>query len=77
MQTFVGKVMSLFFNNLSGFVIAFLPRNKRHLISWMQSPSSVISEPKKIKSVSSFSPSISYEVMKPDAMILVFSNVEF
>ena len=69
--------MSLFFNNLSGFVIAFLPRNKHHLISWMQSPSSVISEPKKIKSVSSFSPSISYEVMEPDAMILVFSNVEF
>ena len=77
METFVGKVMSLFFNNLSRFVIAFLPRNKCHLISWMQSPSSVILEPKKIKSVSCFPPSISYEVMEPDAMILVFLKLSF
>ena len=50
-QTFVGKVMSLLFNTLSRFVIAFLPRSKHLLISWLQSPSAVILEPKKIKSV--------------------------
>ena len=72
--TFVGKVMSLLFNMLSRLVIAFLPRSKCLLISWLQSPSAVILEPKKIKSdtVSTVSPSISYEVMGPDAMILVF-----
>ena len=71
--TFVGKVMSLLFNMLSRFVI-FLPRSKRLLISWLQSSSAVILEPKKIKSdtVSPVSPSISHEVMGPDAMILVF-----
>ena len=73
-QTFVGKVMSLLFNMLSRLVIAFLPRSKRLLISWLQSPSGVILEPQKIKSdtVSTVSPSISHEVMGPDAMILVF-----
>ena len=72
--TFVGKVMSLLFNTLSGFVIAFLPRSKRLLISWLQAPSAVIVKPKKIKSVtvSIVSPSICHEVMGPDAMILVF-----
>ena len=76
--TFVGKVMSLLFNLLSRLVIIFLPRSKRLLISWPQSPSAVILEPKKIKSdtVSTVSPSISHEVMGPDAMILVFLNVE-
>ena len=71
---FVGKVMSLLFNMLSRLVIAFLPRSKRLLISWLQSPSAVILEPKKIKSlsVSIVSPSICHEVMGPDAMILVF-----
>ena len=73
-QTFVIKVMSLVFNMLSRLVIAFLPRNKRLLISWLQSPSAVILEPPKVKSVtvSIVSPSICYEVMGPDAMILVF-----
>ena len=72
--TFVGKVMSLLFNMLSRLVITFLPRTKRLLISWLQSPSVVILEPPKIKSliVSIVSPSICYEVMGPDAMILVF-----
>ena len=72
--TFVGKIMSLLFNMLSRLVIAFLPRSKRLLISWLQSPSTVILEPKKIKSVtvSIVSPSICHEVMGPDAMILVF-----
>ena len=72
-QTFVGKVISLLFNILSRLVITFLPRSKRLLISWPQSPSAVILEPKKIKSdtVSTVSPSISHEVMGPDAMILV------
>ena len=72
--TFVGKVTSLFFNALSRFVIAFLPRSKHLLISWLQSPSAVILEPKKIKSVtvSIVSPSICHEVMELDAMILVF-----
>ena len=65
-QTFFGKVMSLFFNMLSRFVIAFLPRSKRLLISWLQSPSAVILEPKKIKSltVSIVSPSICHEVIR-------------
>ena len=73
-RTFVGKVMSLLFNMLSKLVIAFLPRSKRLLISWLQSSSAVILESKKIKSdtVSTVSPSICYEVMGPDAMILVF-----
>ena len=73
-QTFVSKVMSLLYNMLSRFVIAFLPRSKRLLISWLQSPSAVILEPKKIKSVtvSIVSPSICHEVMGPGAMILVF-----
>ena len=73
-QTFVGKVMSLFFNMLSRLLITFLPRSKRLLISWLQSPSAVILEPRKIKSVSisTVSPSICHEVMGPDAMILVF-----
>ena len=72
--TFVVKVMSLFFNMLSRLVITFLPRSKRLLISWLQSPSAVIWEPKRIKSatVSTVSPSICHEVMGPDAMILVF-----
>ena len=66
--------MSLFFNMLSRLVIAFLLRSKRLLISWLQSQSAKILEPKKIKSltVSIVSPSICYEVMGPDAMILVF-----
>ena len=72
--TFVSKVMSLLFNMLSRVVIAFLPRSKYVLISWLQSLSAVILEPKKIKSVtvSIFSPSICHEVMGLDAMILVF-----
>ena len=73
-RTFVGKVMSLLFNMLSRLVITFLPRSKRLLISWLQSSSAVIVEPRKIKSatVSTVSPSICYEVMGLDAMILVF-----
>ena len=67
--TFVGKVISQVFNMLSRFVIAFLPRSKHLLISWLQSPSAVISEPKKIKLISVSTPSISYEVMGTDAMI--------
>ena len=69
-QTIVGKVMSLLFNMLSRFVIAFLPRNKHLLISWLQSPSTVILEPKKIKSVtvSTFSPCVFREVMEPGAI---------
>ena len=72
--TFVGKVMSLIFNMLSKLIITFLPRSKCLLISWLQSPSAVILEPEKIKSVtvSTVSPSISHEVMGLDAMILVF-----
>ena len=72
--TFVGKVMSLLLNMLSRFVITFLPRSKRLLISWLQSPSAVILEPRKIKSatVSTVSPSICHEVMGLDAMIFVF-----
>ena len=71
---FVSKVMSLLFNMLSRLVITFLPRSKHLLISWLQSPSEVILEAKKVKSVtvSTVSPSICHEVMKPDAMILVF-----
>ena len=73
-QTSVGKVMSLLFNMLSRLVIAFLPRSKRLLILWLQSPFAVILEPKKIKSLTvyTFSPSICCEVMGPYAMILVF-----
>ena len=73
-QTFVGKVMSLLFNMLPRLVIAFLPRSKHLLISWLQSPSAVILEPQKIKTVtvSIVSPSISHEVMGPGAMILLF-----
>ena len=71
--TFAGKIMSLLFNMLSRFVIDFLPRSKRLLISWLQSPSAVILEPKKIQSVtvSIVSPSICHEVMGPDVMIFV------
>ena len=73
-QTFVGKVMSLLFTMLSRLVIAFLTRSKHLLISWLQSPSAVILEPEKTKSVTVFivSPSICHGVMGPDAMILVF-----
>ena len=77
--TFVGKVMSLLFNMLSRFIIAFLPKSKHLLISWLQSPSAVILEPKKRKSftVSTVSPSICHEVMGPYAMILVFWMLSF
>ena len=70
-QTFVGKVMCPLFNKLSRLVITFLPRSKRLLTSWLQSPSAVILEPPKIKSatVSTVSPSICHEVLEPDAMI--------
>ena len=73
-ETFVGKVMSLPLNTLSRFIMAFLPRSKHLLISWLQSPSAVILEPMKIKSltVSIVFPSICHEVMGPDATILVF-----
>ena len=73
-RTFVSKVMSLLLNVLSRLVIAFLPRSKRLLVSWLQSPSAVILEPRKIKSVTVpiVSPSICHEVMGPDAMIFVF-----
>ena len=79
-QTFVGKVMSMLFNMLSRWVITFLPRSKRLLISWLQSPSAVILEPPKIKyvTVSIVSPSICHEVMGPDDIHdLSFLNVEF
>ena len=77
--TFVGKVMSLFFNMLSRLVIIFLPRSKRLLISWLQSPSAVILEHKKIKSVtvSTVPPYICHEVMGPGAMIFVFWVLSF
>ena len=77
--TFVDKVMSLLFNMLSRSVITFLPKSKRLLISWLQSPSAVILEPRKIKSatVSTVSPSICHKVMGPDAMILVFGMLSF
>ena len=73
-QTFVGKVMSLLLNMLCRFVIIFLPRSEHLLISWLQSPSAVILEPKKITSftISIVSPSICHEMMELDAMILVF-----
>ena len=73
-QTFVDKVMSLLFNMMSRLVITFLPRTKRLLISWLQSQSAVILEPRKINSatVSTVSPSIYHEVMGPESMILVF-----
>ena len=71
-QTFVGKVVSLLFNMLSRLVIAFLPRSKCLSISWLQSQSAVILEPKNINTVSTVSPSICHEVMGLDAMILVF-----
>ena len=73
-QTFVGKAMSLLFNMLSRLVITFLPRSKHLFISWLQSPSAVILEPKKIKSasVSTVYPFIIHEGKEPDAMILVF-----
>ena len=73
-RTYVGKVMSLRFNMLSRLVITFLPRSKRLLISWLQSPSAVILEPRKIQSdtVSTVSQSIYHEVMGPDAIIFVF-----
>ena len=78
-QTFVGKVISLFFNMLSSLAISFLLRSKHLLISWVQSPSAVILEPPKIKSdtVSTISPSISHEVIGPDAMIFVFWMLSF
>ena len=69
--TFAGKAMALLFNMLPRLVITFLPRSKHLLISWLQSPSAVILEPKKIKSLT-VSPSICHEVMGPDAMIFVF-----
>ena len=78
-QTFVGKVMSLLFNMLSRLITVFHPRSKCLLVSWLQSPSAVILEPKKIKPVIVFivSPSICHEMMGPDAIILVFLNVGF
>ena len=77
--TFVGKVLSLLFNMLSRLVITSLSRSKRLLISWLQSPSAVILEPRKIKSdtVSTVSPSISHEVVGPDAMIFIFRMLSF
>ena len=73
-ETFVNKVMSLLFNMLSSYVTVFLPRNKCLFISWEQSPSAVILELRKIKSItiSNISPSIFHEVMEPDEMILIF-----
>ena len=78
-RTIFGKVMSLLFNMLSRLVTTFLPRSKHLLISWLQSPSAVILEPKRIKSVtiSIVSPSLCHEVMGPDAMILVFLKLSF
>ena len=77
--TFASKVMSLLFNMLSRLIIAFLPRSKHLLISWLQSPSAVILELRKIKSVtvSIVSPSIFHEVMGPDNHDLSFLNVKF
>ena len=74
--TFADKVMSLLFSMLSRLAIAFLPRSKHLLISWLQSPFAVILEPKKIKSLT-VSPSICHEVMGPYAMILVFWMLSF
>ena len=78
-QTFVAKGMSLLFNMPSRLIITFHPRSKHLLISWLQSPSAVILEPPKIKSdtVSTVSPSISHEVMGPDAMIFIFWMLSF
>ena len=78
-QNFVGKVMSLLLNRLSRLVITFLPRSKRLWISWLQSPSTVILEPQKIKLATVFtvSPSICHEMMGLDAMILVFWMLNF
>ena len=78
-QTFVGKVMSLVFNMLSRLVIAFLPRSKHLLISWLQSPTSVILQPRKRKSVTVgiISPSFCHEVLRPDAMIFVLWMLSF
>ena len=78
-QTFVGKVKSLLFNKLPRLVITFLPRSKHLLISWLQSPSAVILEHKKIKSAtaSTFPPSICHEVMELDAMALMFWMLSF
>ena len=79
-QTFVGKVMSLLFNMMSRLVIAFLPRSKHRLISWLQAWSAVILEPKKGKSITASTLSFSnvcHEVMGPDTMFLVFLNIEF
>ena len=78
-QMLVGKAMSLLFNMLSRFVIAFLPRNKCLLISWLRSPSAVILEPKKVTSVpaSTFLLSICHEVMGPDTVILLFWMLSF
>ena len=77
--TFVGKVMSLLLNMLYSLAITFLSRSRRLLISWLQSPSSVILESKKIKPVTVFivSPSICHGVVGLDAMIFIFMNVEF
>ena len=78
-MNFVGKVMSLLFNMLLMLAIAFLPRGKQLLISWVQSPSEVILEPKKIQflTVSTISSSICHEMMGPDAMILAFWMLSF
>ena len=78
-RTFVSKVLSLLFDMLSRLVITFLPRSKHLLISWLQSPSAVILEPSKIKSltVAIFPPSICHEVMGPDAMIFIFWMLSF
>ena len=77
--TIADKVMSLLFTMLSRLVIAFLPRSKHFLISWLQSPSAVILEPPKIKSVTVFtvSPTICHEVMGPDTMIFIFWTLNF
>ena len=77
--TFIGNIMSLLFNMLSRLVIVFLPKSKYLLISWLQPPSTVILEPKKIKSVtvSVISPNICHEVMGLDAMLLVFLMLSF
>ena len=77
--TFVGKITSLLFNILSRFVIAFLPKSKCLLISWLQSPSAVVLEPKKMKTVTvcTFSPSICHEMMGPDAMMFTFWVLSF
>ena len=76
--TFLAKLMSPLFNNtLSRFVIAIFPRSKHLLISWLQSLSTLIFEPKKSDTVSTFPPSICYEVIGPDAMIFVFWMLSF